>query len=317
MFDVAQPLRFYDNEDYVLSNRQSINKYKCIPPLIVDGTNLLPFQILRGKDSGLGPSDELVSITGCEAIDRDGNTFDILENITFNFHVSPESFIPIGGDPNVIFYYEVVKYLGDSTISTLKYGIYHLHISDARSGEWWSDEFKVGSTEYTVKFEFTNSFNFNYTHYTDGFYYNMTFEAYTYDPAEYEEEEETWNTQTGKAIPIFKNIDKIMAVTLLGNQSVYDAIKFMGMHDEIWITNEAGEKRRIEIRNIDTESIGQSNHVGITIKYIITENQLNLYNKNQFINIGSQEGEDPPAPPDKGITLDGEYITLGGTKITI
>ena len=318
MIDVAQPIRFYLNSDYLLVHKQQHNRYRYYPTLVIDRTHLLPFQILR-KDIGADTQalyNQKINIQSIKLYDLKGKYTELVTYLTFKRYVERYTNRGDGRTSRSAGYFvHASVYGGGDTIPAIAQGDHFLVITDDRNpvNTWTSSRFRVCFPSSLVTFEYTNPRSIDYlVHPTT---YKIPIETVTFDSSEFTEFIEKEADNIGNEITSFHKIDKLYSCIIpVCDQYVLDALKFMSMHEIIYITDETGLRNEIKIHTIDSQAIARSNHSQVIIKYWIPENQLISTARNSFTLQDYQKGASY-IPEDKLLRSRGKIVTTRGKRI--
>lgn len=311
MIDIQQPLKFYSSDGLQLRHKQALTGYKNVPTLRVSPTALIPFIIQREK--AIEDQDDWydeVNVNSVIAYNTvTGASTNLTDYIGFKYGVRSLSDVA----------YDFAMYDGNSTIPSgvLKNGRYELRITDEDSNTFFSETFRVWSPSETIKFEFRNSVAFNNMwFYGSAFYYIMEFVGITYGKTEHDEFINILsdiNNHTGEKLQQRK--DKIMTASFLADNLILDAIQLMEMCDEIYCTDELGNRSEIKVFGISVEDSDSGDHVHVNVDYRIPENMLTLSEQSVSF-IGESIGVNTISR-ETGVWIGGKKVHIGGKKVKI
>lgn len=311
MIDIKQPLRFFTAEEYRLRNKQILKQWNSMPSLIVSRTSLINFIIYRVKETPTqAESQDEIAITEIKTYKHDPNTdtyvlhSDITENLSITYGVRG-----IGNDLSN----DYALYKGGSTISALPQGRYYLYIKDEEDNEFYSDDFIIRFTDYSVKFEYRNTLNINDLWFYNDFYWSVQFESITYSLNEFDEFVATLLDEDQHEVKTFQRKDEIFAVDVFGDSKAYGAIQAMEFCDDIYITTELGQKRQISITGIEVDDFTQGDHSQFKIKFRYIDDML-LSTAKGITWIKDYEGTDP-VEVNEGIFRGDKRIVRGTKRI--
>lgn len=303
MNEILQPLRCYDALAKLLVKRHEAIGYKNIVPLIASRTTLLPFLLTCVKTDA---TENL--ITTCTAVNyKTSVAIDIKSYMAFKFGLDDLT------NPTK----QYISYDGTSTIPALPQGIYYLHLAST-DDEWFAGLFKVGFYTKVCTIEFTNSKSFGNlwtVAESTQIYYKATYEAYTFDQGEYSEYSEANKNDDNVDKYTYRRIDKLRVIALLGDSDALDTLQTAKICDTIYLTDEIGNRSLIEIMDVSTTEVGQSNYLTIILKYRIKENSIISVNETQVVYFFDQTGSSHSIATGE-LTFDGDNIQFDGDNLT-
>ena len=308
MNNIYQSIRIHSAQDYQLREKQRLINYIPSPNLYISPIHLKPFILRRVKSSSnLSEYYDNIVFTTIEIQNIYSNkSYDILDDMAFDFGVR-------GSDTLTNQIYDYALYRGESTISRLPQGIYQLHLEDENGNEFYSEIFKIWYPDYTIKFEYKNSDNISDLWFYSDLYYEMEFGSYVRSTGEFDEYISNVPDKYNHNIKTFQRIDEIFAVDLFADTFILGAFKLMSMCDTIYLTDELGQKKKIEITDIVNNNITNGCHASYTVKFRIIDYMLTS-EKQDFQWIGGIEGS-TPVTKDIGIYRGGKGIYRGGRRI--
>lgn len=303
MNNLIQPLKIYDSIELKVSARDEYTHYRQVVPLWVDADNLIPFVL-----KWYVPDDTytIYKLTEVKIYNKQKGTFvDVVNNLTFT-HIN-------NLNDSTDTYAEAV-YKGDSTITSLKQGIYYIYFKNENNDEFWSEDFNIGFPEKTVKIEFRNSKSVNKLFFASDFYYSMTFATVTYSTGEYLEFKKEFFDEKNHPTQSLIVADKIFGIDILVDSTVFDCLEMLYSMDTVLITNEYGVQNEVKITDIKSDAFGRSNYMFVTLKYRNTSQWISNIDTKTTKVVGTQEGDDVVVETGHH-KVGGHYITIGGKKI--
>lgn len=311
MIDIFQPLRIFTAEEYQLRYRQSLLNYRPVLSLYVDRRHLLPFCVRRIKQySDLAGQKRKIDFTTIQVQNiHNSNIYNILNNLAFDYQFRSDDLL----EDNEV--YDYAFYRGASTITALPQGEFQLYLVDEDSNEFYSEIFRIGFPQFTVKFEYKNSRDFNDLCFANStYYFKMEFsEVITYSSGDYDEFKSIVQDNEYHEILSYGKADKLMSVNVLMDEYLLDAAYLMKFCDTIYITNELNVRNRIKITEIVNNGSTKGGHADIDIRYYIVNNTLKSI-KQTFTSNGGVDGTDPIVK-DYGVYRGPDRIYRGGRKI--
>lgn len=307
MNKILQPLRFHTSASLGIAARHLSLGFNNIVPLIASRTKLIPFQV-EANFSG-EPGHGATYHVNCYAIHASGTIVDLSAYLTFKF----------GRIGNGRSSYDIyVTYDGNSTISPLRQGVYYLHVNltgnNIASTHFYSDYFKVGVYD-TVTIEYNNSYTFGNL-WMNGFHWKASYACKTYDPGEFAEYSEVNKDDDNYDDPTYNRLDKLRAVSFLGDSNAFDAMKMAKICDSIYITDELGVRQAVEIVEVSPATQSKSNYLAIVIKFRVLSDSIISVIKQSVTSIGIQTGSNyVEVEAGEGITFDGSSITFDGQPV--
>lgn len=311
MIDIAQPLKVFSDSGKDLRTKQNLRNWINYPSLYIPPTSLIPFVVQREKSvEDIGEWFDMVKITSVIADNViTGKQTNLTSYLTFDYGVRSLSDTA----------YEFALFRANDAIpsGTLKQGKYQLIITDEDANVFYTEVFRIWKPDITIKFEFRNSFSFNdMWFFGEDFYFEMEFEGATYSKQEYLEFLNTIsdiNNHIGAKTKQVK--DEILMATFRSDKNITEAIELMDMCDEIYITDELGNRNKIEILDISTDEVTKGGHSVLSVEFRIIEN-MKTRTENSISYIGSSKGGDAVSKQ-TGIFLGAKFIMIGGKKIKI
>lgn len=300
MTKVIQPLRIHTATAQQMAARHAAINYNLIVPLLCQSTRLPTFCITTTKT---GVTQQL--LTSCKAVRvGPGTQTELISYLDFSF----------AWDNPTAPTKQYILHAGNSVIPALKYGIYYLIITDGTT-TWYSDHFRVGNYAQTITVGFTNAVSFGDLWMPSGGRYNAKYVSYTYDPAEYDEYQESHKDDDAIDVVTYNRFNKIRGFFVMGDGNVLDCMKMAAACDTIYLTDERGIEERIKITSVSAEPVKRSNYLVVTVKYVVYGDDIISVNHNTTTNVYDQDGA-VLVEVDGGLEFDGEDVYFNGELIT-
>jgi hypothetical protein len=299
MTKIIQPLRIYSAIGDQMVYRHNAIDYNLIVPLLSSSTSLPPFCITTAKTGIAHPL-----ITSCKAVRRGvGTQTELITYLDFSFAWDS----PTSPTKQYIFH------AGESTIPALKYGIYHLVLTDG-TNTWYSDHFRVGNYQQTIQVDFTSTDSFSGLWMTAS-PYKAKYVSYTYDPGTYDEYQESHKDDDAIDVITYNRFNKLRGFFVLGDSNVMDCLKMASVCDTIYLTNELGSRERIKIVSVTPEPVKRSNYIVVSVTYLVYSDDIITVNHDATTNVYDQDGTSV-VEVTGGLTFDGEDVYFNGELIT-
>jgi hypothetical protein len=257
-----QPLTFFpDYSSYRNHARSVIGSRTNIPPIIVDKTRFIPFQLKKSSAIQDFPTSIILhdSFTGDQT--------DITSLLPINIlYVS-------GSNGWIVF-------MGNSNLSqNLTEGKYYMYITDG-TNEWYSEDFYICdiSGKRYIQFEYYNTYDAFDFIYQGGYKNRIIVKASISQDSEYEtfrDEIEDKEKRKYNSILVKKKMFNIRDLIL--NNSLADAIQEMELHDSIFITENidanVSQVSEIQIEEIKTDPI-DGDYTKMEIKFWVKGTEI-------------------------------------------
>ena len=272
MFNIIkQPLPFYDSLE-----KQQVNESGYVTQhnifLISPNDRFIPFQIYR-QTTTTQLIVNLIKKTGLKS----NSTTNITNTITIY-----KKLLVIAGIK-----YDYFRYFGNDPLSVnISTGDYYIHITDGTLN-WYSEWFSVHSEYSTnlIKYEFWNTrdmYSGAYYLFQDDFKFRMWLPGFIKNNSESEVLERIATKFNNEQIKTYQKKSKLYSLVTPLNAFMADALRISDMCDNIWITTQKSELRKITIVDLKPEEIQDTDIM-----------DLNLVFKSEFIERGNLDDNAP------------------------